>query len=555
MFGTIRKHQTWLWAIIITLTIISFVIFFSPNAKINSARGNIDYGRVNGDPVSRAEFEQAQREVELRWFMMSGRWPTDDRSSGYDPIRETYQWLFLVQKMEELGINVNPETAGQFAQQMVRSLDRNATPATFVKQALEPRGLRMLDFERYVRRYLGIQELISTMGMGGRLVTPQEAKNLYARERQDLEVEAVFFLATNFLSTVTVTPQALAEHYTNNLAAYRIPEKIQINYVTFGVSNYLAQAEKLVTNLASLVNDYGLQKSAGNAFTNDFPEAKTIEEAKAKYREAILKGQALLEARRAANAFASPLFDMEPVKGENLLTMAKQQGLEVKTSAPFSRSEIPAELDLDRDFLKAASRLSVAEPFMQPMINREGVYIIALSKVIPSEVPSLEQVRTQVEADYKNAQALTKARLQGQTFYTTLDAALKQGKTFAATAVEAGHKPIKLEPFSRGTEAVPSAEPYISLDQLKQLAYSTEVGKASPFQPTQAGGAVLFVRSKLPINEAKMNEEMPRFMTYIRQQRQQEVFNAWFSEEAKRGLAETPLARPEPADLKAGKKS
>jgi len=393
------------------------------------------------------------------------------------------------------------------------------------------------------------------MGMGGKLVTPQEARNLYARERQDLEVEAVFFLATNFLSSVTVTPQALAEHYTNNLAAYRIPEKIQINYVTFGVSNYLAQAEKLVTNLADMANNYALQKNVGNAFTNDFPEAKTIDEAKAKYREAILKGQALIEARRAANAFASPLFEMEPMKAENLLTLAKEKGLEVKTSAPFSRSEIPAELDLERDFLKAASRLSVAEPFMQPMISREGVYVIALAKVIPSEVPSLEQVRTQVETDYKNAQTLTKARLQGQAFYGTLDAALKQGKTFAATAVESGHKPIKLEPFSRGTESVPSAEPYISLDQLKQLAYSTEVGKASPFQPTQAGGAILFVRSKLPINEAKMNEEMPRFMTYIRQQRQQEVFNAWFSEEAKRGLAETPLARPEPADLKAGKKS
>ena len=555
MFGTIRKHQTWLWAIIITLTIISFVIFFSPNAKLNSARGNIDYGRVNGDPVTRAEFEQAQREVELRWFFMSGRWPTDDRSQGYDPIRETYQWLFLVQKMDELGINVSPETAGQFAQQMVRALDRNATPTIFAKQVLEPRGMRMVDFERYVRRYLGIQELISTMGMGGKLVTPQEAKNLYARERQDLEVEAVFFTATNLLSSVTVTPEAISAYYTNNLPAYRIPERIQINYVMFGVSNYLAQAEKLITNMTEMVNNYGLQKNVGNAFTNDFPEAKTIDEAKAKFREAMYKGQALIEARRAANAFAGPLFEKEPLNAENLLSMAKEKGLEVKTSAPFSRSELPEGLDLGRDFIKAASKLSVTDPFTQPMVTQEGVYVIALAKVIPSEVPSLDQVRSQVETDYKNSQAMTKARLQGQTFHTTLVAALQQGKTFAATAMEAGYKPIKLEPFSRGTESVPSAENYISLDQLKQMAYTTEVGKASPFQPTQAGGALIFVRSKLPINEAKMNEEMPRFMTFIRQQRQQEVFNAWFSEEAKRGLAETPLARPEPTDLKAGKKS
>ena len=38
MFGTIRKHQTWLWAVIITLTIISFVVFFSPYSKLNNER-------------------------------------------------------------------------------------------------------------------------------------------------------------------------------------------------------------------------------------------------------------------------------------------------------------------------------------------------------------------------------------------------------------------------------------------------------------------------------------------------------------------------------------
>jgi hypothetical protein len=307
--------------------------------------------------------------------------------------------------------------------------------------------------------------------------------------------------------------------------------------------------------MTEMVNNYSLQKSVGNAFTNDFPDAKNIDEAKLKFKEAMLKGQALIEARRAANAFASPLFEKEPLQAENLLTMAKEKGLEVKTSAPFSRSETPEGLGLDRDFTKAASRLSPTEPFMQPMVTREGVYVIALAKLIPSEVPSLEQVRSRVESDYKNAQAMIKARLQGQTFHATLVTALQQGKTFAATAVEAGLKPIKLEPFSRGSESIPAADDYISPDQLKQLAYSTDVGKASEFQPTQAGGALIFVRSKLPINEAKMNEEMPRFMTFIRQQRQQEVFNAWFSEEAKRGLAETPLARPEPTDLKAGKKS
>ena len=74
MFGTIRKHQTWLWAIIITLTIISFVIFFSPAAKVNNnaQRAEGDFGSINGHKITRDEYLNAKREIYLQYFFMSG---------------------------------------------------------------------------------------------------------------------------------------------------------------------------------------------------------------------------------------------------------------------------------------------------------------------------------------------------------------------------------------------------------------------------------------------------------------------------------------------------
>src|SRR5262245_11960931 len=99
MFGTIRKHQTWLWAIIITLTIISFVIFFSPYTKMDYGRRRADYGSINGEKVTEEQFAQAWREVQLRYFFMSGgRWADEDaKKMGFDAERESYQWLLLVQ--------------------------------------------------------------------------------------------------------------------------------------------------------------------------------------------------------------------------------------------------------------------------------------------------------------------------------------------------------------------------------------------------------------------------------------------------------------------------
>ncbi len=44
----------------------------------------------------------------------------------------------------------------------------------FIKQVLKPRGFEVDDLERFVRHYLGVQELIATVGLSGKLVTPQE---------------------------------------------------------------------------------------------------------------------------------------------------------------------------------------------------------------------------------------------------------------------------------------------------------------------------------------------------------------------------------------------
>src|SRR5262245_50753068 len=109
MFGTIRKHQTWLWAVIITLTIISFVIFFSPYSKVNNERrGGENFGSINGERITRKDYIDAMREVDLQYFFRFGNWPTEDsKRMGFDQERETYQWMFLIQKQRQMGIRIS----------------------------------------------------------------------------------------------------------------------------------------------------------------------------------------------------------------------------------------------------------------------------------------------------------------------------------------------------------------------------------------------------------------------------------------------------------------
>ena len=161
MFGTIRRHQTWLWAVIITLTVISFVVYFSPYSRMNSSgRRPGAYGSINGDRITDQQWRNAYREVDLHTFMLSGRWLAEDKKrSEQDIERSLYEWLLLSWEQDRLGIHVDEQAAAEYARQMIRTFERAGitSPQMFIERVLQPHGLKVDDFERYTRRYIGIQ--------------------------------------------------------------------------------------------------------------------------------------------------------------------------------------------------------------------------------------------------------------------------------------------------------------------------------------------------------------------------------------------------------------
>ena len=550
MFGTIRKHQTWLWAIIITLTIISFVIFFSPYSKLNdSQRVAANYGSINGQKITQEDFYRAYKEVSLRTFVTTGQWPDEEaKKQGGDLERETYQWMLLVQKQHELGVHISTDLVAQSAKAMMAQLERaKVVPSAdmFLSQVLPRSGYGLEDFERFVRHYMGVQELIAIVGVGGRVVTPQEVRDLYTREHQELSAAAVFFSASNYLASVTAPAEAVTQFYTNRQAVYRIPERVVVSYVRFDLTNFAAEAEAQlakITNMDLQIEE--MYRQHGTNFLNEV-RAQTLEEAKQKVRENERKRMEMTLAKKKANDFATPLADLQPVRADNLNKLAKEQGLVVRTTAPFDLREGPSELQVGQDFAEKAFKRTPDDPFAGPFLGMDGAYVIALVQKIPSQIPPLEQIRGQVETDYKLSQALNLARQAGASFYVTLTNEMAKGKTVAAICSEAKVKLEDLPPFSLSTRSLPGVDEHLPLNQFKQMAFGTTVGKVSPFQMTAGGGAIVYVKAKLPLDEAKMTANLPAFANAVRQSRQNEVFNEWFNQEARKGLRDTPLAKPQ----------
>ena len=542
MFGTIRKHQGWLWGLIIGAMIIGLISWQSQIGKSGSQqRGPGNFGVVDNRPVSETEFRNAQNEASLLYFVHNREWPDSGSHSGFNLDQETYYRVFLNRKLEQYNIHVDSDAVAHAADFVLSQLGSGQPLPleTFVDQVLKPRGMGAEDFERYIEHNLAIQQLASVVGIGGQLVTPGEIQSLYTQQNQQLAVEAVFFSASNFLAKVPQpTPEALAQFYTNEQAEYRVPDELQLSYVYFNVTNFMPEAEKaLGTNTLNREADEALTRLG----TNGLRYGKTPEEAKAKIREILIQDTALSNAYVKALSFQTEVQSKDNANATNLAAVAKQQGLDVKVTAPFDKEYGPSEIHLGSYPVSALFNLTESEPFAdQPIRGQDGVYVLAFNKLIPSRIPSLSEIHARVLEDYKRLQAMRLAQISGQIFQKTVTNELAHAKSFDA-ACEAGKmSPVKIPPFSLSTESVPEVEEHTELNTFKEIAFTTPPGKVSSFTPSSDGGFVVYVREHLPLDQAKMKAELPEFANAVRQRRESEAFQLWFQREASISLRDLP---------------
>lgn len=530
-----------MWWVIICAIIVTFVVWGTQTSQNGGGGGRGSYGRINDETITFNKFFAAQREVYLNYFFMSGgSWPDRGRKlAGFDLERETYFRLLMIQKLERMGVHISDDVVARVASERLRSLNRGKPlpPDVFTKQVLAPQSLSLADFERYLRHELGIQQLVSVLGLGGELITPQEMRALYTRENQEVQTQVAFFAATNYLDGLKPTPDQLSQFYTNQMARYRLPDRIQVNYVRFALTNFLTEAQHeldQITNLNEII-----EARYEDLGSNYFSEAKSPAEAKQKIREQALHETALAAARKQAVAFANELFNQTPVNPDNLATLAKAKGLVPQVTPPFSNEEPPEGLDVRADFLHAAFNLSAEEPYSQTLVGNDGVYLISLNKTLPSEIPPLAAIHDQVTRDYRFNEALKLAR-QAALHFAATGTNITSTAAFTAACAVAKVKPLTLPPFALSTRTLAPVEQHVPLSQFKQAVFSTPVGRMSQLHPSSDGAYAVFVQAKLPLDEAKIAAAMPAFQRTVRQARRGEAFHDWFRHEAEKGFREVP---------------
>jgi hypothetical protein len=559
MFGTIRRHKTWLWLIIIAATIVSFVYFFTPNTD---QRGGGRTARdeyispqngkpvlLNGRPIKRRQFIDAYQETRLRHFMNTGgrEWPGEEENTLTGLERDAIIRLFLLQKLDEMNIQVSNAAVERMAAERLSGF-ANDLPR-FEREILAPHRVTLEDFERFLRNEVRITQLGMVAGLYGKLLLPGEVEGLYRRDNEERATELALFSISNYVSAVHPTPLELTNFYTSQMARYNIGERRRVAYVEFHETNFLAEADKQMakrTNFNEIVNSvYNRQGTNFFTDTNGVPLSEV--KAKEKIREEFRLDFAKVEAQRRASDFGIELEKEMDRRHSSLRTpdlerMAAAKGYKTSVTSPFdSAHDGPEELNVSSDFVRRAFLLSTNEPVsISPLAAKDAVYVIALQEIVPRRVQTYEEVRDKVLEDFKENKAFELANEAGRRFQSTVTNALATKKPFAKICEEAAVHHVALPPFSATTPSLPGLEKGLDLRRLQSFTFDLPVGGVSQFFPTREGGFFLYVRAVLPLDEVKSRTEMPTYTAKIQAARQNDAFNAWFRKQAEGGRLSIP---------------
>jgi peptidyl-prolyl cis-trans isomerase D len=194
---------------------------------------------------------------------------------------------------------------------------------------------------------------------------------------------------------------------------------------------------------------------------------QTFDEVKDSIRSALEKEK--LEA--AQESFARKLEREFKTKPKEFDAVAHQEGLEVNETALFKYKQAIPDLGNDEALQNLVFQLREGE-VGGPLSLPKGLVIIQLAQIAPEHAPKLDEVRAQVEEDYRAEESKKLARQKAEEFATQA----KNGD-FQKVAQKEGLTIKESKDFTRQ-------------ETLENLISGSELGAAFTLSPGQSSDAV-----------------------------------------------------------------
>jgi peptidyl-prolyl cis-trans isomerase D len=205
-------------------------------------------------------------------------------------------------------------------------------------------------------------------------------------------------------------------------------------------------------------------------------------------------------------------------RGKSLEEAAKAQGLTVKKSQPFARTETPPPL-ASASLVAHVFQMKKGETGKEGFALPQGAAFVSVVDVLPAHVPELGEVHDAVRADLVEEKALAQAKALAETVRAKAAAAGLE-KAAAAAGLVRKETPALV---GRG-------QPLADLgsgEALEAAAFSLPQGTLSEPVRVAAGYAVLRVLERKTALPADLARQKEAIAAQLRDQKRQELFRAY----------------------------
>ena len=215
-------------------------------------------------------------------------------------------------------------------------------------------------------------------------------------------------------------------------------------------------------------------------------------------------------------------------KGAKIDDVAAKAGVPVKETTEFELSAPAKEIDGSTAVAEAAFKLTDADPHSDATKSEaDAYYVLELSGITPATPKTLDEAKAQLTEELITERANEALTLKGAELRKKIADAVAAGKSFADAAKEAGAT-VEAFPTFSPAERPKADQP----DAQEIIGRSSEMGEGelSEFTPTQAGGILIHIDKRLPVEEAGFEKEKTMLATNLEGMKKEAAFQQWLKE-------------------------
>ena len=491
-------RNKWLWGVFAIIVGGAFAFDFLVDDLLRDGRRETNesgVGTLGGKTVSSAEFHAITEEV--RGFGQNRDW----RRSSAEVNREAWETSALLEVARRNGIEATDSEVAQ-AIRGDKSFQQNGQFSFAMYQALlRENGLSPERFEEFLKRRLTAMKVAGSVLSGSAVwASPMEIEQAVADVTDSYTVRVARFKQDKAeADEVKLDDEGLKKWYEENSKSLELPERIKLRMVRFDAAASNALAAVTVTEDA-LRDHYDVTVDKYTTTdTNGVETVKKFEDVRAEVEKEVR----LIESVQCLGTnLASRVYGVKAAEGKSRLDeIAAEAGLKVETSDWFA-----LDGDYKDGFMKRASQICPGAQSFEEVVaeldsssedlrygvvaSDKEVWLVEKAEISEAHVPTFEEAKEIVRP-----RALTAAK--ADAFKAKVEAIAKKGAT---AVLESGDVSTNI------TFVVCDAKAGDFPDQNAVMGATMKLrkGEVSDFVQTGVGKALLVVcEDRVPGDAAK----------------------------------------------------